>query len=201
VADAVAYERARTRAWLHDTVLQELEMLAAGAYADEPDPAAMAVLAAGAADRLRSAIEGEPPPAAGLLVQEITELVQRQRRLGRQEIRLQIGRLERPWDNVRSAPLTAAVAEAVRNAVKHSDASLVTVSCEISGGVVTVTVADNGCGFDPALAGQGAGLRHSVVGRLAHEGGSVTIDSAPGRGARLVLRLGLGLRLSRAQGG
>ena len=49
VDDAVLRERARTRAWLHDTVLQELEMLAAGAYADEPDPVAMAELAAGAA--------------------------------------------------------------------------------------------------------------------------------------------------------
>ena len=71
VDEAVMRERARTRAWLHDTVLQELEMLAAGAYADEPDPVAMAALAAGAADRLRRVIEGETPPAAGPLVDEI----------------------------------------------------------------------------------------------------------------------------------
>src|ERR1700685_2795417 len=78
--DAVMRERARTRAWLHDTVLQELEMLAAGAYADEPDPGAMAGPAAGAADRLRRVIEGETPPAAGPLVEEIYALVERERR-------------------------------------------------------------------------------------------------------------------------
>src|ERR1700761_6773399 len=92
VDDAVLRERARTRAWLHDTVLQELEMLAAGAYADEPDPVAMAALAAGAADRLRRVIEGETPPAAGPLVDEIAAVIERERGRTDLEVRLHVGR-------------------------------------------------------------------------------------------------------------
>jgi signal transduction histidine kinase len=197
VDDAVMRERARTRAWLHDTVLQELEMLAAGAYADEPDPVAMAALAAGAADRLRRVIEGETPPAAGPLVEEINALVERERRRTDLEIRLRVGRLEPPWAGGDAEPLTAALAEALRNAAKHSGATAVDISCEIAAGIATVIVTDDGRGFDPAQVARGAGLRHSIVGRLKHEGGRVTVDSSPGRGTRLVLQLGLGLRLSR----
>jgi signal transduction histidine kinase len=197
VDDAVMRERARTRAWLHDTVLQELEMLAAGAYADEPDPVAMATLAAGAADRLRRVIEGETPPAPGPLVDEINALVERERQRTHLKIGLRVGRLEPPWAVADAEPLTAALAEALRNVSKHAGATAVDVSCEIAAGVATVIVTDDGCGFDPAQVARGAGLRHSIVGRLEHEGGRVTVDAGPGRGTRLVLQLGLGLRLSR----
>jgi signal transduction histidine kinase len=197
VDDAVLRERARTRAWLHDTVLQELEMLAAGAYADEPDPVAMASLAAGAADRLRRVIEGETPPAAGPLVDEINALVEQERQRTNLEIRLRVGRLEPPWAGGDAEPLTAALAEALRNVAKHADATAVDVSCEIAGGVATVIVTDDGRGFDPEQVAGRAGLRHSIIGRLEHEGGRVSVGSEPGRGTRLVLQLGLGLRLSR----
>jgi signal transduction histidine kinase len=201
VADAVARERARTRAWLHDTVLQELELLAAGAYADEPDAGAMAAIAAAAADRLRNVIEGRPPPEAGPLVQEVHTLVERHRRLTGQEIQLHVGRVQPPWDDDAAEPLSDALAEALRNVARHANATLVTVSCEVADGGATVIVTDNGCGFDPAEVSRGAGLRHSIIGRLEHEGGSATIDSAPGRGTRLVLWLGLGIRQSRAEAG
>jgi signal transduction histidine kinase len=196
--EAVMRERARTRAWLHDTVLQELEMLAAGAYADEPDPVAMAALAATAADRLRRVIEGETPPAAGPLVDEIQSLVERERRRTDLEIRLHVGRLEPPWATIAAEPLTDALAEALRNVAKHAGATAVDITCEIVAGVATVIVIDDGRGFDPARVARGAGLRHSIIGRLEHEGGRVTVTSSPGSGTRLVLQLGLGLRLSRA---
>jgi hypothetical protein len=37
-----------------------------------------------------------------------------------------------------------------------------------------------------------------IIGRLEQASGRVTVDSGPGRGRRLVLELGLGLRRSRA---
>ena len=148
VDDAILRERARTRAWLHDTVLQELEMLAAGAYADEPDPVAMAALAAGAADRLRRVIEGEAPPAAGPLVDEIHALVERERRRSELEVRLRVGKLEPPWAGRDAEPLSDALAEALRNVAKHAGATAVDVSCEIAAGVATVVVTDDGRGFD-----------------------------------------------------
>jgi two-component system sensor histidine kinase NreB len=53
-----------------------------------------------------------------------------------------------------------------------------------------LVVADDGCGFDPAQppAGGHYGLRFMRE-RMALVQGSVTIDSAPGRGTRLVLFL------------
>jgi signal transduction histidine kinase len=191
VDDAILRERARTRAWLHDTVLQELEMLAAGAYADEPDPVAMA-----AADRLRRVIEGEAPPAAGPLVDEIHALVERERGRGELEVGLRVGKLEPPWAGLDAEPLSDALAEALRNVAKHAGATAVDVSCEIAAGVATVIVTDDGRGFDATQIAHRGGLRHSIIGRLEHEGGRVTVDSGPGRGTRLVLQLGLGLRLS-----
>ena len=173
-------------------------MLAAGAYADEPDPVAMAALAAGAADRLRRVIEGETPPAAGPLVDEIHALVERERRRSDLDVRLHVGRLEPPWATIDAEPLTAALAEALRNVAKHAGATAVDVTCEIAAGVATVIVIDDGRGFDPGQVARGAGLRHSIIGRLEHEGGRVTVTSSPGTGTRLVLQLGLGLRLSRA---
>ena len=57
VADAVDAERARTRAWLHDTLLQQLEFIAAGGYADVADAAELMRVAAGAATELRTYVE------------------------------------------------------------------------------------------------------------------------------------------------
>src|SRR5690242_6104033 len=54
VVDAVDAERARTRAWLHDTLLQQLEYIAAGGYADEVDPRELMRVAAAAATELRA---------------------------------------------------------------------------------------------------------------------------------------------------
>ena len=141
-------------------------------------------------------IEGETPPAAGPLVEEIHTLIDRERRRSGLEVSLRVGRLEPPWAAGGAEPLTAALAEALRNVAKHAGANAVDVSCEIAAGVATVIVTDDGRGFDPAQVAQGAGLRHSIIGRLEHEGGRVTVDSGPGRGTRLVLQLDLGLRLS-----
>jgi signal transduction histidine kinase len=45
---------------------------------------------------------------------------------------------------------------------------------------VTFSVDDDGAGFDPATAEQSAGLTN-LAGRVAAVGGTLTIDSHPGR--------------------
>src|ERR671910_2558782 len=57
VAEALDAERARTRAWLHDTLLQQLEFIAAGGYADVPDAVELMRVAAGASTELRAYVE------------------------------------------------------------------------------------------------------------------------------------------------
>ena len=194
-ADGARRERARMRAWLHDTVLQTLEFVAAGGYADDPDATAMSAVAASAADQLRAEIEGELPPAAGALIEEIHALVERERRTATYRIDLAVGVVEPTFKQAGAEPLIAAVAEALRNAGRHARANRVHVTCEIAGGVATVVVEDDGVGFDPGAVRRGAGLRHSIVGRLEHEGGRAAIESSPGRGTRIVMQLGLAPRL------
>jgi signal transduction histidine kinase len=195
-ADGALRERARMRAWLHDSVLQTLEYIAAGGYADEPDPVALAASAASAADQLRAEIEGELPPAAGPLMEEIHALVERERQTATYRIDLEIGVIEPDFKQAGAEPLLAAVGEALRNAGKHADAGRVRVSCDVAGGIATAIVEDDGVGFDPGAVRRGAGLRHSIVGRLEHEGGRAVIESGCGRGTRVVMQLGLAPRLA-----
>jgi signal transduction histidine kinase len=53
---------------------------------------------------------------------------------------------------------------------------------------LSVTVHDNGRGFDAAAATEGMGLTN-LQRRAAKHGGSVRIDSAPGRGTALTITL------------
>ena len=64
-------------------------------------------------------------------------------------------------------------------------------ACGGQAGVVTVTIADEGVGFDPArLDPTRSGLRNSVRARLSDAGGRAEIISAPGRGTSVVLTWG-----------
>jgi signal transduction histidine kinase len=85
--------------------------------------------------------------------------------------------------------LSAAAGEALRNVAAHAGvhSAMLTVSGNQSGGV-TVTVSDDGVGFDPTRVGPAsAGLRNSVGARLSDAGGRAEILSAPGRGTSVVL--------------
>jgi signal transduction histidine kinase len=191
VSAAIERERARTGAWLHDTVLQVLEFVAAGGYADEPDPSLMAGAAARAADDLRAAIEGELPLTPGTLVEQLHAVVSCERKLAAHKILLQVGQIDPPPPLPGTEQLVAAAGEALRNARKHAVATRVIVWCEVLDGLATVVVEDDGVGFDPTSRRGGAGLRRSIVGRLEHEGGRATIDSRPGAGTRVLLQLRL----------
>lgn len=80
--------------------------------------------------------------------------------------------------------------EALTNARKHANPSTLQVRIDALPDRLAVTVADDGRGFDVdsarsrAAAGLHLGL-NSIVERIEAAGGSVEIDSAPGRGARI----------------
>jgi NarL family two-component system sensor histidine kinase LiaS len=72
--------------------------------------------------------------------------------------------------------------EALANVLRHSDATHVDIALNHEQAAVTLTIADNGRGFDPDnLPRRGIGL-HSMRERLAAIDGTLTIDSTPGRG-------------------
>ena len=78
--------------------------------------------------------------------------------------------------------------EACTNAVRHGNARRLTVSITRQDGHVELAVRDTGTGFDPAAPHTGSGLAH-IRDRVAELGGTVDIDSAPGRGAALTVRV------------
>jgi len=103
-------------------------------------------------------------------------------------------------DLERRLPLELAVAlfrivqEAITNIAKHAEAETVLVQCGPVDGVLVIEIEDDGRGFDPAevsvsgdtARGLGlAGMRE----RVELVGGQIAIDSAPGRGVHVTVRV------------
>ncbi len=75
--------------------------------------------------------------------------------------------------------------EALHNVVKHARATRADLSLHYAEGVLTLDLRDDGQGFDPSGDFPGhLGLR-SMRERITKLGGTLTIESAPGEGARL----------------
>ena len=94
--------------------------------------------------------------------------------------------------------LFRAVQEAITNIVKHAQAETVLIQCAITPKAVTIEIEDDGQGFDPAgisdtaASGRGLGLA-GIRERMEILGGDALIDSAPGRGTRVVLTVPRGV--------
>ena len=78
--------------------------------------------------------------------------------------------------------------EACTNAVRHGHARRLSVSMTRQDGHVELAVRDTGTGFDPATPQAGSGLAH-IRERVAELGGTIDIDTAPGCGAALTVRV------------
>jgi signal transduction histidine kinase len=78
--------------------------------------------------------------------------------------------------------------EALSNVARHSRASRATIRLERANDVLTLTIADNGVGFEPD-ADRGSGHRGLVnmADRVARVGGEMLVTSQPGGGARLTV--------------
>src|SRR4029077_2425829 len=78
------------------------------------------------------------------------------------------------------------VSEALTNATKHAKASVVHVIVELVDGVLRVLVRDDGVGgVDPTRGSGLVGLKD----RVEATGGRLTVQSRPGDGTRLVVKL------------
>jgi signal transduction histidine kinase len=89
--------------------------------------------------------------------------------------------------------LFLAVKEALRNTVKHAKAELIWLRVNVEPGQLTITVEDNGKGFDPAkMAADGT---HNGVGnmrrRMEEVAGRFEVWSQPGNGARVKFAVSL----------
>lgn len=83
------------------------------------------------------------------------------------------------------------VKETLHNAVRHAGATEVTFHITFDHALLTISIADNGAGFDVSAAPDGHGLRNSAE-RLNPLGGACTIDSRPGSGTTVTITLRVG---------
>jgi NarL family two-component system sensor histidine kinase YdfH len=86
------------------------------------------------------------------------------------------------------------LAEALSNVARHARARSVTVSTSADDGQVVLNVRDDGLGFEPALA-EGRAGHYGLVGmreRARLAGATLTVESAPGSGTCVRVRLPAG---------
>ncbi len=192
--DARAAERARIAREVHDAISQHLfgmRMIAAGMRRADPGNQQVRAIERISEEALRDmqALLTELRPAsldgAGLApaLQEICAAYHD--RLG--------VTVDASLDDVTvPAPVEHALLritqEACTNAVRHGKAGRLAVSMTRWDGHVELAVRDSGTGFDPAAPHAGTGMTH-IRDRVAELGGTVDIDSAPGRGAALTVRV------------
>jgi signal transduction histidine kinase len=80
--------------------------------------------------------------------------------------------------------------EAVGNALRHGQARTLWIEARAKAGDVHLSVRDDGCGFDPAQARPGRGLKN-LRRRSEAVGARLHIDSRPGAGCRIAWELPL----------
>ncbi len=88
----------------------------------------------------------------------------------------------------RQRDLSLMFKEALYNITCHAAATGVKICLAQSSTQLSVTIHDNGQGFDPAATTEGMGLTN-LQRRAAKHGGSVRIDSAPAQGTTLTITL------------
>jgi signal transduction histidine kinase len=184
VVHAEAADGRRFAAHLHDSVLQTLALVQRQAH----DPGAVARLARRQEHALRAWMAGETELASETLVAALRDVVAEVEDEEGATVELSaIG--DRPMDPAGEA-LVAAVREALRNAVRHG-APPVLVFAEVRPDAAEAFVRDEGGGFAMGdVPAERRGIRDAIVGRMAAAGGSATIESAPGEGTEVALRIG-----------
>lgn len=177
--------RQRFAAHLHDSVLQTLALVQRQAH----DPAAVARLARRQEHALRAWMAGESELVSDTLAAALRDVVAEVE--DEQAITVELTAIgDRPIDPAGEA-LAAATREALRNAARHAGGVPVVVFAELKAAGVEVFVRDDGAGFDPErVPSERRGIRDAIVGRMAAAGGSATVESAPGEGTEVALRLG-----------
>lgn len=79
------------------------------------------------------------------------------------------------------------IQETLNNAIRHAKATTVEIRFAIGKNDVEISIEDDGVGFDPAAVKKGAGLKN-IQNRIYLINGTHTIESAPGKGCKIVIK-------------
>jgi signal transduction histidine kinase len=192
-------ERETLARTIHDSVLQALAVVHRTgqelAGRDRVEPGEVAALV-GLVDRqereLRTLLRDAPedPPKGTVPLRTVLEAAA----FGVMEVEVSVSTVEPAWlPASAAAEVSAAVRAALDNVVQHASANAVTIFGEADGEQLVLSIRDDGVGFDVGAARDAAdghyGISRSIRGRIADLGGDVRIDSAPGRGTEVEIRL------------
>jgi signal transduction histidine kinase len=182
--DTVAQSLMAARSLLSDPTLAVEDREKIREYVEDAEEQVRAVMARARPPQLR---DGDLASAVGALRRDMS---------ARYLLEVRISWPEEPHP----LPLVSAVTvyrffqEALLNVVKHADVDAAEAGLVIEGEQLMATVRDLGAGFDPSAV-QSDGGRHVGLGLLRERarlaGGALEIDSKPGAGTTLALRLPL----------
>ncbi len=177
-------ERAEMAAHLHDSVLQTLALIQRS-----DDPARMSILARHQETELRDWLFGNAPlEGADLLSTALKDAARKVE--ADHQVPVDVVVVGDHTLNESTRALLGAANEAMVNAAKHSGAERISLYFEAENGSLAVYVTDQGRGFQPAgVAGDRRGIAESIRARVERAGGEAHIDSEPGEGTEVILRM------------
>ncbi|WP_415907526.1 sensor histidine kinase [Oleiharenicola sp. Vm1] len=88
-----------------------------------------------------------------------------------------------------ASELVNIVREAVSNSIRHGRAQRITLRAAHDAGALALAIADDGAGFAPDQTGAGGHGLANMRARAAALGGTLQVESAPGKGTRVLLTL------------
>jgi two-component system, NarL family, sensor kinase len=201
--EATDAERRRIAGDIHDGVVQDLSGVAFSLSAASRSPSLspeVSLPIAEAAERVRVAVKGLRSLLVDIYPRNLADdglevalgdLVARLSGHGL-DVRLSVALADELDDDL-TAVLYRSAQEAVRNVTKHSRARTVEIDVQEFDDRIVLAVEDDGIGFDPHVIDQRAADGHVGMQVLADSvnryGGTLNVESAPGRGTRVVVEV------------
>jgi signal transduction histidine kinase len=189
-AEAATAERERLARSIHDSVVQVLARVHSRGGQLGGEAAELARLAGEQEIALRSLLSASPPDATG--EQDLASVIQL---LAGPRVEVSVPATAVPLPAGDVAELIAVVREALANTARHGGPEARSwILVEDLGPEVVLTVRDDGPGVEPeqlvdAESGGRMGVSRSIRGRVADLGGTVTLETGPGRGTQWEVRL------------
>jgi signal transduction histidine kinase len=190
--EAATAERERLARSIHDGVLQVLARVRARGSQLDGEAAELARLAGEQEIALRALITAGPPEPTDSTEEDLAAALQS---LASSRVHISVPATRVPLPPSDVAELIAVTREALANTVRHAGPEAKSwVLVEDLGAEVVLTVRDDGPGIDEhqltqAEADGRLGIPHSIRGRVADLGGTLTLETAPGQGTEWEVRL------------
>lgn len=101
-----------------------------------------------------------------------------------------VDNLDERTESTQKLALYRIIQEQLSNIIKHAKATEVEVQVDMTPDEIELTIHDNGKGFDPATTEKGLGM-NNIINRAEALDGTVSIQSAPGKGCRIIVTMPL----------